>query len=188
MIKSIGILGKDIYYSIADDALYNLIRDCWIVHNQIMEKVSLTWMYFRGPTWQERKWLEIFRGPERAKRMIKEDIRFRLQMRQKQRLEEKVQMQQGRQEQRQKPAPHNNNDNEQQSYAIENMTATTAFDSVKNKIAIYDKLSRVQIRDLKEKHERIIRKYHFPYERIMNELVYPVFLQDISSTIPHQQN
>jgi DNA-binding PadR family transcriptional regulator len=184
LIKPIGILGNDIYYTIADYALYHLIRGCWIVHNQVMQKMSLAWMYFRRPTWEERKWLNIFYGSERAKRMIEEDNKFRRQTRQKQRLEQ-VQMQQGREGQGQKPTTNNNNDDEQQqAYPATNMTVTATINSVKDEIAIYDRLSKSNVRDLKARHAVTIRKYVFPYERIMNELVYPPFLQEIASTIP----
>jgi hypothetical protein len=77
---------------------------------------------------------------------------------------------------------------EQTSPPIDEKTATSIINSVKDKIAIYDRLSKADVKHLKEKHAMTIRKYRFPYDAIMNDLVYPPFLQEVSSTIYAQQN
>ncbi len=182
LIKVKGVLGNDIYYTSADNGLYHLMRDCWIIHNQIMRKVTLVWMYFRRPTWQEHKWLKMFYGPERTSSTIKNDNKFRRQIRHKQRLE-LAQMQKEQREKGQKPTTNNHDTLQQQtSTAIDN-TITTIIISVKNEIAIYDKLSKAEVKRLKEKRATTIRKYSFPYEAIMDDLVYPLFLREIASTI-----
>ncbi len=184
LIKPKGVLGDDIYYTIASDDLYHLIRDCWILHNQIMEKMSLVWMYLRRPTWHERKWLEVFFGPQRAKSRTKDDNKFRLQIRYKQRVEQS-RMKKEQQEQLQNPATKNHHTTqEEKTYAtIDEKTATSMINSVKDKIAIYDRLSKADVKLLKEKHAMTIRKYSFLYDAIMSDLVYPSFLQEITSTI-----
>jgi hypothetical protein len=48
-------------------------------------------------------------------------------------------------------------------------------------------LSKADVKLLREKHAMTIRKYRFPYDAIMNDLVYPPFLQDIASTISSVQ-
>jgi predicted transcriptional regulator len=183
LIKPKGVLGDDIYYTIASDSLYHLIRDCWILHNQIMEKMSLVWMYFRRPTWHERKWLEVFFGPQRARSRIKDDNKFRLQIRYKQRLEQSRMKEE--QQQLQKPATKNHDTPQEEKIfaAIDEKTATSMINSVKDKIVIYDRLSKADVKLLKEKHAMTIRKYSFPYDVIMSDLVYPSFLQEIASTI-----
>jgi hypothetical protein len=182
LIKVKGILGNDIYYTSAGKGLYHLMRDCWIIHNQIMRKMTLVWMYFRRPTWKERKWLNIFYGAERTCSTIKDDNKFRLQIRHKQRLE-LAQMQKEKREKGQKPTTSNHNTLQQQISTAIDKTTTATIISVKNEIAIYDKLSKVEVNRLKEKHASTIRKYRFPYEAIMNDLVYPPFLREIASTI-----
>jgi DNA-binding PadR family transcriptional regulator len=182
LIKVKGVLGNDIYYTTAENELYHLMRDCWIIHNQIMRKMTLVWMYFRRPTWQERKWLKMFYGPERTSSTIKDDNKFRRQIRHKQRLE-LGQMQKEQREKGQKPTTSNNDALQQQTSTAIDKTTTTTIISVKDEIAIYDRLSKAEVKRLKEKHTVTIRKYSFPYEAIMNDLVYPPFLREIVSTI-----
>jgi hypothetical protein len=186
LIRPIGVLGDDIYYTIASDGLYYLILDCWIVHNQLMEKMSSVWMYFRRPTWHERKWLEKFFGPQRTKSRIKIDHKFRRQLRQKQRLEQAWM----KQEQLLQKSTTNIVDTlQEQTYTpIDEQTATSMINSAKDNIAIYDRLSESDLKLLEEKHAMTIRKYRFPYDAIVNDLVYPPFLQKVSSTISAQQN
>jgi hypothetical protein len=182
LIKVKGVLGNDIYYTSGGNGLYHLMRDCWIIHNQIMQKMSLVWMYFRSPTWQERKWLKIFYGAERTSSTIKEDNKFRRQIRHKQRLE-LAQMQKKQREKGQKLTTSNHDTLQQQTFTAIDKTTTPTIISVKDEIAIYDRLSKAEVKRLKEKHSIAIRKYSFPYETIMNELVYPPFLREIASTI-----
>jgi hypothetical protein len=93
------------------------------------------------------------------------------------------------QDQLQKPTTNNHDTIKEQTYTtIDEKTATSIINSVKDKIAIYDMLSKADVKCLKEKHAMTIRKYSFPYDAIINDLVYPPFLQGISSTIPAQQN
>jgi len=182
LIKVKGVLGNDIYYTSAGKGLYHLMRDCWIIHNQIIRKMTLVWMYFRRPTWQEHKWFKMFYGPERTNSTIKDDNKFRRQIRHKQRLEP-AQMQKEQREKGQKPTTNNHDTLQQQTSTAIDRTTTTTIISVKDEIAIYDKFSKAEVKRLKEKHASTIMKYRFPYEAIMNDLVYPPFLREIASTI-----
>jgi hypothetical protein len=92
-------------------------------------------------------------------------------------------MQKKQREKGQKLTTSNHDTLQQQTFTAIDKTTTPTIISVKDEIAIYDRLSKAEVKRLKEKHSIAIRKYSFPYETIMNELVYPPFLREIASTI-----
>jgi hypothetical protein len=186
LIKPNGVHGNDIYYTMASDELYDLIRRCWLIYNLVMEKMSQLWMYCRRPTYQERKWLELFKGTERAKTWIKEDNVDRRKTKLKRRLEQsQIQEEQRAQLRHSLTAINKGHDNmSQHTSAVIHSNSTSTLNEEKEEIAILDKLNRVDVQNLKKIHAITIRKYSFPFDEIMNELVYPPFLQDIASTIP----
>jgi DNA-binding HxlR family transcriptional regulator len=60
------IFGDDFRYVVADDALENLLRECWGLYSAILYKMERKWKFICSPTKEECKWLELFHGAKRA--------------------------------------------------------------------------------------------------------------------------
>jgi hypothetical protein len=56
------LLGEKRFSITADESLRVLIREYWRIYLDIRWKMGTIWRFVRGPTSEERKWLEVFDG------------------------------------------------------------------------------------------------------------------------------
>ena len=61
--------GDDFRYIVADDALENLLRECWCLYSAIFYKMERKWKFICSPTKEECKWLELFHGTKKANKI-----------------------------------------------------------------------------------------------------------------------
>ena len=83
VVKAIGAIDGEIRYTVADEPFKDLVRDCWQVHNWIIQEMNLKWMYGtkkpvkRKEEKQKRDWLELSYDFTEANKMIIDDYTFR---------------------------------------------------------------------------------------------------------------
>jgi predicted transcriptional regulator len=77
MICKVFEFDREPRFSIAEPALEEVITNCWEILQTVREIAFTTWMYFRGPTEPERKWLAVFYGNEKSEELFRSYYDYR---------------------------------------------------------------------------------------------------------------
>ena len=168
VIKPIGTVDGEIRYTLTDESLKDLVVDCWQVHNWIIQKMNLKWMYEtkkpvrRKEEKQKRDWLELSYDLNQANKVIIDHYTFRSDL-------DVIKATQGTHcvsEDKKKIKTALVGDSSVISSLLRYYSTTSVEDSVKSAKRdkeIFDQIAKICLQKVKEKHSNTIQKSLLPF-------------------------
>jgi DNA-binding HxlR family transcriptional regulator len=192
IIRPMKVLFGEIRYSFSPGhkPLKELLREYWRVQHDIFAKMNWIWHYIRKPTSEERRWLELFEGENRAGEMLRSGYYNRHSYRRgikygtslgkmlktftdmsKEEREEVIQ----------------NTTIQEKEKIIKDLKKDLGIsemdeDYVQLTISDFDKNIKKRLRELEERYADTIKKHHFPLKRL-RDMIYPEHIQTTSYEI-----
>jgi DNA-binding HxlR family transcriptional regulator len=186
------ILFGEVRYSFnpAHESLKGLLKEYWRIPHHILAIMNRIWQNLRGPTPEERKWLELFHGEKLAGGMLRSAYYRRHSYQRVVRgsitLEKILKAFTDMSKEDRQKVIDNTTKREKRSMIIQIQRDLGVFVNVvehdKHLIRDFDNSLKENMRELEQKYASVIQKYSFPVRGLL-KIIYPEFIRQATREV-----